>query len=254
MVNKCRIHGSDDIENSDIYRQIEEHIKGKRFDQSNTTKVQEVKSQIYSLVNGNRTQFESPHNVGCFIKNSSEMSDSELLLAVLKNCDEEVLLGLEKEFGKKSKISEIIREKILHISGSKSENTEEAITTLESMLKESEKANNKLYSLICQYMGERGFESDADFYNSISMSRQNFARIRNKSANIGKETVLWIICGLGLNYLQAYQVLSAAGYAFKSSDKRDVIISYIAKNIDGYNLDLVNDVLYHFGVRTFFDD
>ncbi|EOQ38669.1 hypothetical protein [Butyricicoccus pullicaecorum] len=240
--------------NGDIYKQIEEHIRGRKFDQSNAIKIQEVKAQVYSLINGNRTQLKNVYGLGCFITDSTMMSDSELLLAILKNCDEEVLLGLEIEFGKKSKISEIIREKILNISAPKNENTEETITTLESMLKESEKVNNKLYSLVCKYMDERGFQSDAEFYNSIFMSRQNFARIRNKAANIGKETVLWIICGLGLNYIQAYQVLSAAGYMFKPNDKRDVIISYITKNIEGYDLDLVNEVLYHFGLRTFFDN
>lgn len=238
----------------DIYTQIEEHIKGRKFDQSNEIRIQEVKKQLYSLFKGNRVPYESLRNFGCFATDPSMMSDSELLLAILKNCDEEVLWGLEKEFGKKSKISEIIRERILNISNPKNESTEETIITLENMLKESEKVNNKLYSLVCKYMDERGFRSDAEFYNSISMSRQNFARIRNKAANIGKETVLWIICGLGLNYIQAYQVLSAAGYAFKSNDKRDVVISYITKNIDGYDLDLVNEVLYHFGLRTFFDN
>lgn len=66
--------------------------------------------------------------------------------------------------------------------------------------------------------------------------------------------MLWIICGLGLDYVQAHQVLSAAGYTFKNSDKRDVVISYIIKNVSNYDLDMVNEMLYHFGLRTFFDD
>jgi len=242
------------VNNFDIYAQINDFIKDKRFDESITFKTREIKQVINDILSGKKATLQSAGFPGCAAKDYAAMSDSELLLIVLKSCSEDVLLELENQFGKKSKISEIIREKILNLPKGKSGNAEEAIMTLECMLKESEKSGNKLYSLICKYMDEKGYASDADFYNSISMSRQNFARIRNKSINIGKDTVMWIICGLGLNYVQAHQVLSAAGYTFKSNDKRDVIISYIIKNISDYSLDTVNEVLYHFGLRTFFDD
>lgn len=240
---------------NDIYAQIDDYLVGKRFDESNRIKATEIKQFICSMLMPKGISYPFPKNIylGHFVKEHNSMSDSELLLAVLENCNEEVLLELENQFGKKSKISEIIREKIRRGSCSKGKTAESAIMTLESMLKESEHTGNKLYSLICEYMDKKGFKTDADFYNSISMSRQNFARIRNNVSNIGKETVLWIICGLGLNYIQSYQVLSTAGYAFKLSDKRDVVISYIIKNVDNYNLNMVNDVLYHFGLRTFFD-
>ena len=32
--------------NGDIYKQIEEHIRGRKFDQSNAIKIQEVKAQV----------------------------------------------------------------------------------------------------------------------------------------------------------------------------------------------------------------
>lgn len=147
------------------------------------------------------------------------MNDSELLAAILQSCSEEVLPGLEREFGSESKISGIIREKLLNNAPPKKTIDEETITTLENMLQESEKMNSRLYSLICKYPEEKGYKSDADFYRSISMSRQNFARIRNKSLNIGKESVLWIACGPRLSYIEAYQLLNAAGYTFRENDK-----------------------------------
>lgn len=112
--------------------------------------------------------------------------------------------------------------------------------------------NSWLHSLICKHLEEKGYKSDADFYRSISMSRQNFARIRNKSLNIGKESVLWIACGPGLSYIEAYQLLNAARYTFRENDKRDTVIEYIMKNVPNYTPDMVNDILYHFGLRTFF--
>lgn len=241
------------MSNLEIYAQINEFIQGKRFDESYIVKAKEVKQIIDDILKGKRVSLPSKIYPGCAAKECAAMSDAELLLMVLKSCSEDVLLEIESQFGKKSKISEMIREKILNLPKKKNSTTD-TIMTLESMLKESEKNDNPLYSIICKYMDEKGFESDSDFYNSISMSRQNFARIRNKSANIGKDTILWIICGLGLDYVQAHQVLSTAGYTFKSNNKRDVIISYIIKNIPNYNIDTVNDVLYHFGLRTFFDD
>ena len=242
------------MNNHEIYKQIEEHIKGRKFDDNNELEIAGTKSIIYNLLNGNKEKLSQERKLGCYIKDPNTMTDSELLVAVLQSCSEEVLLGLEKEFGKNSKISKLIRDEVLKDSQTQQISNEETITTLENMLKESEKLNYKLYSLICKYMSEKGYKSDADFYNSIFMSRQNFARIRNKSANIGKDCILWIVCGLGLNYIEAYQVLNAAGYTFKSNDKRDVVISYIMKNVPDYTFDMVNDVLYHFNLRTFLDE
>ena len=240
----------------DIYIKIDELLKNKTFDASESVQIKanEIKQTVLNILSGKRNVFSTKSFPGCTAKEYTAMTDSELLLFVLKSCSEDVLLELENQFGKKSKISQLIRNQFLNVPTEKTVDTENAITTLEYMLKESEKSDNKLCSLVCKYMDEKGYASDADFYNSISMSRQNFARIRNKSVNIGKDTVLWIICGLGLDYVQAHQVLSAAGYAFKTSDKRDVVISYIIKNIANYDLDMVNEMLYHFGLRTFFDD
>ena len=165
-------------------------------------------------------------------------------------CFRETLINLEKEFGKRSRITKIIREQIRKIP-EQSLDSEYTITSIESMLKGSERSGNALYSLVCKYMMEKGFETDADFYNSISMSRQNFARIRNNSKSVGKHTILWVIVGLQLNYHQTKEVLETAGFAFKNSDKKDVLVSYVIKNVENYDLDMVNELLYHFGLPTF---
>lgn len=215
-------------------------------------RIMETKEQIADIINGKRiSNKQFLHVKFNYAKDYDSMTDAELLMEVLKNCDEETLLGLEKEFGKKSRLSALIRECFLH---PKSAEHEEAINSLKNILEESEKKGNKLYSMVCTYMMDKGFETDADFYNSISMSRQNFSRIRNNPENVGKECILWIICGLGLNYIQAKNLLKMAGYTFKNNDKRDIVISYIIKNVKDYNIDMINETLYHFGLRCFFDN
>lgn len=161
----------------DIYIQIDELLKDRIFDESVQIKAKEIKQNILNILSGQRNVFSEKSVTGCTAKEYTIMTDSELLLFVLKNCSEDVLLELENQFGKKSRISQMIREKFLYPSTEKINNTEDAILTLECMLKESEKCDNKLYSLVCKYMDKKGYISDADFYNSISMSRQNFARI-----------------------------------------------------------------------------
>ncbi|MGN0005936.1 MAG: hypothetical protein ACI37Z_08195 [Candidatus Gastranaerophilaceae bacterium] len=238
----------------DIYIQIDKLLKSQKLDENIQIKAKEVKQEVYDILNGKITPFSKENFLGCTAKEYAAMTDQELLLTILKSCSEDVLFELENQFGEKSKISQMIREKFLKLPTEEIKSTDDTIMTLEYMLEESEKSDNRLYSIVCKYMDEKGYVSDADFYNSISMSRQNFARIRNKSVNIGKDTVLWIICGLKLDYIAARQVLNAAGYTFKPNDKRDVIISYIIKNISNYDLDMINKVLYHFGLRTFFEN
>lgn len=236
----------------DLYKNIGKEFVTYSAINAERFKVAEAKEQITDIINGKRINNKRFVYVKFnYAKDYDSMTDAELLMEVLKNCDEETLLGLENEFGKKSRLSELIRECFL---SSKPDEHEETINSLKNILEESEKKGNKLYSMIFTYIMDKGFETDADFYNSISMSRQNFSRIRNNPDNVGKECILWIICGLGLNYIQAKNLLKMAGYAFKNNDKRDIVISYIIKNVKDYNIDMINETLYHFGLKCFFDN
>ena len=184
-------------------------------------------------------------------KSERQMSDYELLLSVLQRCDEETLIELEKDFGKSSRITKIIREQIRGFSTD--DNSTNIEIKIQDLIREAERSGDPFYSLVCKKMMEKGFETDADFYNSISMSRQNFARIRNLKKKVGKPTVLWVIVGLRLNYHESREMLESAGFAFKKNDKTDIVISQIIKNVPDYDLDMVNETLFHFGIRPLFE-
>ena len=81
------------------------------------------------------------------------------------------------------------------------------------------------------------------------MPRQQFARLRDANNTLSKKTVLWIIVGLKLNYPDANDLLQKAGYFFRKNDMRDVILTYIFRNTT-YDLDMVNQVLDHFGLAS----
>lgn len=100
---------------------------------------------------------------------------------------------------------------------------------------------------ICRHLDRLGYKSDADFYNSISMPRQQFSRLRDANSTLSKKTVLWIIVGLKLDYVQACDLLQKAGYNFRKNDMRDVVLTYIFRNTT-YDLDTVNLILDHFGI------
>lgn len=182
-------------------------------------------------------------------KHQDRISDEELLMLVLKSCDEETLIEMEQRFGRNTKLSNVIHEKIRCFP--KQEDESAAIASISDMLQESQKYNNPLYEYICRHMDRRGYKNDAEFYKSISMSRQNFSRIRNKNKVIGKFTILWIAVGLQLSYNEVCELLNCAGFTFNTSEKRDIIVSYIIRNVSNYDLDLVNRVLVYFEIRPF---
>lgn len=236
-----------------IIADITRHIDGMHFEEPAQIDFYDAHLFICQLVNGSLCRSDHPlMNLGtehaALAKPQAAMSDAELLLTVLQHCDDRVLAKLEAEFQTQTKLAELIRR---YRTGHRKVSLQDdgTIRTIGNMLRESEQSGNVLYQQICEYMLQKGFKTDADFYNSISMSRQSFARIRNKSKSIGKHTVLWIIVGLGLDYFQAVKLLATAGYAFKSTDKRDMILSYILQNVSDYTLADVNDILYHFGLK-----
>lgn len=179
--------------------------------------------------------------------NNKKNADNYLFMELLENCSLETLDSLEITFGPESEITKIIKEiRSKKNNDCKAGNIEDRI---EEMLIESKNNDNILYQLLCKHLELKGYKSDSDFYNSISMPRQVFARIRDAKKTLSKQNILQMIIGLKLDYTEATEFLNAAGYSFRKNDKRDTILMFIIKNID-YDLDMVNEILYKFGVKT----
>ncbi len=87
---------------------------------------------------------------------------------------------------------------------------------------------------------------DPEVYNRARISRQLFGRIKNDPLyHPSKATVFSLLCALRLPLNQASRLLETAGYAFSSSEKFDLIVKYCIEH-GIYNIEDVNDILYHF--------
>lgn len=173
--------------------------------------------------------------------------DGGMLDAVLEHCDEDALNELVNTYGEESEIAQYIRRKRAfdYIKVTCELNSIEQ--SIEMHLKDASHMGNPFYEAVCRHLDRLGYKSDADFYNSISMPRQQFSRLRDAGSTLSKKTVLWIIAGLKLDYAQACDLLQKSGYHFRKNDMRDVILTYIFRNTT-YDLDMVNLVLDHFGI------
>lgn len=175
---------------------------------------------------------------------------NENLERLIENCSEELLDELVQTLGEDSPLARIIQTKKAGDSMHKVACDYQMLQqSIEAALKQSKRGGNPFYDDVCKYMKRLGFENDSDFYNSISMPRQQFARLRDANNTLSKKTVLWIIVGLKLNYPDANDLLQKAGYFFRKNDMRDVILTYIFRNTT-YDLDMVNQVLDHFGLAS----
>ncbi|HBA69854.1 MAG TPA: hypothetical protein DCZ40_10940 [Lachnospiraceae bacterium] len=170
-----------------------------------------------------------------------------MLDAVLGHCGEDILDELLNTYGEESEIGQYIRRKRALDYTKVSCELNAIERTLETHLKKARHGGNPFYEAICGHLDRLGYKSDADFYNSIGMSRQQFSRLRDANSTLSKKTVLWIIVGLKLDYVQACDLLRKSGYNFRKNDMRDVILTYIFRNTT-YDLDTVNFVLAHFGI------
>lgn len=125
---------------------------------------------------------------------------------------------------------------------------EEDLNKIAKSLELSEESAESLYCFLGRHMEAAGFTSDSGFYNSIGMSRQTFSRLRYRDNIFSKQNILLIAVGLGLGYKDAVELLRLAGYSFRPEDKRDIILTYIFRNMS-YDLPLVNEILEHFGQK-----
>lgn len=178
----------------------------------------------------------------------SEASDSDGMIdAVLEHCDEDTLDELINKYGEESEIGQYIRRKRAFDYMKVPCELNTIKRSLETHIKDAKQGGNPFYEAICRHLERLGYKSDADFYNAISMPRQQFSRLRDANSTLSKKTVLWIIVGLKLDYVQACDLLKKGGYNFRKNDMRDVVLTYIFRNTT-YDLDAVNLVLDHFGI------
>lgn len=183
-----------------------------------------------------------------FVSHFSEAQEAQDdLYSQLENMDEASLDQLVEEQGEESPVSQLIRRKRADTYSRVSCDLEGIEENLQKEIKKAKAEGNPFYQTICDHIDRLGYKSDADFYNSINMPRQQFSRLRDASNTLSKKTVLWIIVALRLDYDQAADLLQKAGYRFRKGDMRDVILMYIFRNTT-YDLYEVNQVLEHFGL------
>lgn len=95
--------------------------------------------------------------------------------------------------------------------------------------------------------------TDVETYKKAHLDRRIFSKIRNeKNYMPSKRTILAIAVALELDYNETLSLLHRAGYHLTCGNKEDVIISYFIEN-KIYDLQLINEVLDHYGFKTLGD-
>lgn len=106
---------------------------------------------------------------------------------------------------------------------------------LESGLSLDEPFNAKLFKLL----NESG-KTNAEVYTKGGITRQVFSNILTKKDSIPrKDTVICLIIGMELNYVDALNLLGCVGYTLSKSIVFDaVVMKYLKRGI--YDIDLIN--------------
>lgn len=113
-----------------------------------------------------------------------------------------------------------------------------SIDDLESGLDLDEPFNAKLIRLL----NESG-KSNSEVYTKGGITRQVFSNILSKKDCIPrKDTVICLIIGMELNYIDGIKLLNCAGYALSKSIVSDVVVTkYLKQGV--YDLDIINNEL-----------
>ncbi len=94
---------------------------------------------------------------------------------------------------------------------------------------------------------------DADVYKKAGIDRRLFSRIRSDQAyHPSKMTAIALALALELGLDDALDLFKTAGYTLSDSSQFDIIIKYFIEE-DIYDLDLINDALYAYNEKTFYD-
>lgn len=125
---------------------------------------------------------------------------------------------------------------------------------LKAKIEDGARFSRSFTAKLFEYIDKSKFETDADFYNDIGISRQTFSRIRSPR-NAGdlpnKKNILIMAIGLELSAAETEELLNLAGYALRINKKQDIIIKYFLQERK-FDKFLIDDALCEFGEEPFF--
>lgn len=160
------------------------------------------------------------------------VDDDVLLNQILEACDPDMLASMAAKYGTSSRLGKLISD---HCQVAE-------CTDIAQGLK---KRQDSFYQLLVKLIEKKGYRTDADYYNMLCFSRQTFSRLRNPNYKLSRENALWLTLGLAPDYWEGTELLRAAGFSLRKSDRREYIILYVMKN-GPYTLQELNEMLVYF--------
>lgn len=178
-----------------------------------------------------RTLCDGSGDAGVALAEES-IGDDMLLNQILEVCDPDMLASLAAKYGTSSRLGKLIAERC----------QAEECTDIAQGLK---KQRASFYQLLVKMIEKKGYRTDADYYNALCFSRQTFSRLRNPNYKLSRENALWLTLGLAPDYWEGTELLRAAGFSLRKSDRREYIILYVMRN-GPYTLQELNEMLVYF--------
>lgn len=175
-----------------------------------------------------------------------EQDDESAVRTLISSCDRKTVLGLIRYFDADAPVQNLLQNRLRKLGTAGDEGA------LEEYVKQRRRSSGSFYQYLAKLIDEKGFQSDAKFYTSIGMSRQTFAKIRKSGNGISRNHALLMAAGLGLDYGEAVDFMSNAGYAFRKGDMRESIICYVMRNYH-YDLIMMEEILVGFGEKPLMD-
>lgn len=162
---------------------------------------------------------------------------------IINQSDTETLNKLLPYFAEGTRIAKIISDRIQLMKqyGGEEKGKKDKIDSI---------LENTFFPYLCSWIDKKGFASDSDFYNHAGISRQVFSKMRNNKAPVSREMALHMAVALGLNYDEAVEFLSHAGYSFNPNSRREQIISFLMRKRQ-YSFYEIEELLSIFHEKTF---
>lgn len=175
-----------------------------------------------------------------------ENGGESAIAALIAGCTRDTVIRLMEYFDREAPVQALLKERLREFSESR---TEEG---MEKYIRQSRKETPSFYQYLVSLMEKKGFHTDAELYSRIGMSRQTFAKLRKNQNAVSRNHALLIAAGMELDYTEASELLEKAGYAFRNTEMREVIISYVMRNRK-YTLEEMDEILLSFGEKPLTD-
>lgn len=226
----------------DVFCQLNKHIAEAELSENSSVSIKEQPISLEMLFRSNAAKLLVKKKASLVSLCANATDNEPIIAALIMQCNTKTLEEMLDHFSLEDPMRKVVLTRLNRLRKDPSEE--------QSTLLPQNDLDSSFYETL-KYKVEKKYKTLSKFSDYAGVSKQVISKIKTEK-RVSREVALHLAVALELDYEEANQFLSIAGYTLRATNRREAIISFIMRR-SPYTLSDVEDALYLMGEKGFLD-